>query len=123
MDPAAPPPPPAPPVAPDGPETERDTEAEASPPNGLGPDSGAVPAISPGPPPSEPMSAPFLLWHPLYHEGGIARPRGGSGMLTQALARSDLRSAGVPRPAVSTAARSGAGAGSPGVSRCRPGAE
>ncbi|HYW11161.1 MAG TPA: NAD(P)/FAD-dependent oxidoreductase, partial [Longimicrobium sp.] len=28
-----------------------------------------------------------LLWHPLYHEGGIARPRGGSGMLTQALAR------------------------------------
>ncbi len=43
-------------------------------------------AAQSGPPPTEPMSAPFLLWHPLYHEGGIARPRGGSGMLTQALA-------------------------------------
>jgi phytoene dehydrogenase-like protein len=39
-----------------------------------------------GPPPTEPLSAPFVLWHPLYHEGGIARPRGGSGMLTVALA-------------------------------------
>jgi phytoene dehydrogenase-like protein len=44
-------------------------------------------AAQSGPPPSEPMTAPFLLWHPLYHEGGMARPRGGSGMLTQALAR------------------------------------
>ncbi len=43
-------------------------------------------AAQSGPPPTEPMTAPFLLWHPLYHEGGIARPRGGSGMLTQALA-------------------------------------
>jgi phytoene dehydrogenase-like protein len=43
-------------------------------------------AAQSGPPPSEPMTAPFLLWHPLYHEGGIARPRGGSGVLTQALA-------------------------------------
>jgi phytoene dehydrogenase-like protein len=43
-------------------------------------------AAQSGPPPSEPMTAPFLLWHPLYHEGGMARPRGGSGMLTQALA-------------------------------------
>lgn len=42
-------------------------------------------AAQSGPPPTEPLSAPFLLWHPLYHEGGIARPRGGSGMLTQAL--------------------------------------
>ena len=42
-------------------------------------------AAQSGPPPSEPMTAPFLLWHPLYHEGGMARPRGGSGMLTQAL--------------------------------------
>lgn len=42
-------------------------------------------AAQSGPPPSEPLSAPFLLWHPLYHDGGIARPRGGSGMLTQAL--------------------------------------
>ena len=40
-----------------------------------------------GPPPTEPMSGPFLLWHPLYHEGGIGRPKGGSGMLTVALRR------------------------------------
>ncbi len=44
-------------------------------------------AAQSGPPPTEPMTSPFLLWHPLYHEGGVARPRGGSGMLTQALAR------------------------------------
>jgi phytoene dehydrogenase-like protein len=44
-------------------------------------------AAQSGPPPFEPASAPFLLWQPLYHEGGIARPRGGSGMLTQALRR------------------------------------
>lgn len=44
-------------------------------------------AAQSGPPPTEPLTAPFLLWHPLYHEGGIARPRGGSGMLTQALQR------------------------------------
>lgn len=44
-------------------------------------------AAQSGPPPTETMSSPFLLWHPLYHEGGMARPRGGSGMLTQALAK------------------------------------
>jgi phytoene dehydrogenase-like protein len=44
-------------------------------------------AAQSGPPPHEPLTAPFLLWQPLYHEGGIARPRGGSGMLTQALVR------------------------------------
>lgn len=44
-------------------------------------------AAQSGPPPTEPLTAPFLLWQPLYHEGGIARPRGGSGALTQALAR------------------------------------
>ncbi len=44
-------------------------------------------AAQSGPPPSESMSAPFLLWHPLYHEGGIARPRGGSGKLSEALSR------------------------------------
>ena len=44
-------------------------------------------AAQSGPPPTEALTAPFLLWHPLYHEGGIARPRGGSGMLTQALQR------------------------------------
>jgi phytoene dehydrogenase-like protein len=44
-------------------------------------------AAQSGPPPGEALTAPFLLWHPLYHEDGIARPRGGSGMLTAALAR------------------------------------
>jgi phytoene dehydrogenase-like protein len=44
-------------------------------------------AAQSGPPPMEPVSAPFVLWQPLYHEGGIARPRGGSGMLSEALRR------------------------------------
>lgn len=44
-------------------------------------------AAQSGPPPTEPLTGPFVLWHPLYHEGGIARPRGGSGILTQALQR------------------------------------
>ena len=44
-------------------------------------------AAQSGPPPTEPLSAPFLLWHPLYHESGVARPRGGSGGLTRALRR------------------------------------
>jgi len=42
-------------------------------------------AAQSGPPPTEPMTGPFALWHALYHEGGVARPKGGSGMLTQAL--------------------------------------
>jgi phytoene dehydrogenase-like protein len=44
-------------------------------------------AAQSGPPPTEPLTAPFLLWHPLYHFGGIGRPKGGSGMLTVALQR------------------------------------
>ncbi|MCC7208203.1 MAG: NAD(P)/FAD-dependent oxidoreductase [Anaerolineae bacterium] len=44
-------------------------------------------AAQSGPPPGEPLSAPFALWHPMYHVSGMKRPRGGSGMLTQALAR------------------------------------
>ncbi|MEZ4673249.1 MAG: NAD(P)/FAD-dependent oxidoreductase [Caldilineaceae bacterium] len=44
-------------------------------------------AAQSGPPPAEPLSAPFALWQPMYHHSGIRRPRGGSGMLTQALAR------------------------------------
>lgn len=44
-------------------------------------------AAQSGPPPGELMSAPFALWHPMYHVSGVRRPRGGSGMLTQALAR------------------------------------
>ncbi len=44
-------------------------------------------AAQSGPPPTEPFSAPFALWQPMYHVSGMKRPRGGSGMLTQALAR------------------------------------
>jgi len=44
-------------------------------------------AAQSGPPPSAPHTAPFLLWQPLYHDSGVARPRGGSGMLAVALAR------------------------------------
>ncbi len=44
-------------------------------------------AAQSGPPPTEPITGPFVLWHALYHVGGVARPRGGSGMLTQALGR------------------------------------
>jgi len=44
-------------------------------------------AAQSGPPPGEPFSSPFALWHPMYHISGMRRPRGGSGMLTQALAR------------------------------------
>lgn len=42
-------------------------------------------AAQSGPPPTEPFSAPFAFWHPMYHVSGMKRPRGGSGMLTQAL--------------------------------------
>jgi phytoene dehydrogenase-like protein len=44
-------------------------------------------AAQSGPPPGEAFTAPFALWHPLYHEGGLRRPKGGSGMLTQAIAK------------------------------------
>lgn len=44
-------------------------------------------AAQSGPPPTDSLTGPFALWHPLYHEGGVARPKGGSGMLTQALRR------------------------------------
>lgn len=44
-------------------------------------------AAQSGPPPTEPMSAPFALWHPMYHVSGVKRPRGGSGELTQSLQR------------------------------------
>ncbi|MFW6355448.1 MAG: phytoene desaturase family protein [Spirochaetota bacterium] len=39
-----------------------------------------------GPPPIDAASAEFIGWHSLIHKKGPARPRGGSGMLTQALA-------------------------------------
>jgi phytoene dehydrogenase-like protein len=44
-------------------------------------------AAQSGPPPSEMASAPFAAWHAMVHETGAAHPKGGSGMLTQALAR------------------------------------
>lgn len=44
-------------------------------------------AAQSGPPPSELGSAPFAGWHAVVHETGAAHPKGGSGMLTQALAR------------------------------------
>lgn len=39
-----------------------------------------------GPPPMDTASAEFIGWHSVVHKIGPARPRGGSGMLTQALA-------------------------------------
>ncbi|MFT5195672.1 MAG: phytoene dehydrogenase-like protein [Cellvibrionaceae bacterium] len=44
-------------------------------------------AAQSGPPPTEPLSGPFALWHPMYHVSGMKRPKGGSGMLTQSLAK------------------------------------
>lgn len=44
-------------------------------------------AAQSGPPPTQSLTGPFALWHALYHEGGVARPAGGSGELTQALKR------------------------------------
>lgn len=44
-------------------------------------------AAQSGPPPHEALSGPLAMWHPLYHRSGMRRPKGGSGMLTQALAR------------------------------------
>ena len=38
-----------------------------------------------GPPPTDPLSAELFAWQSLMHSVGPARPRGGSGMLTQAL--------------------------------------
>jgi phytoene dehydrogenase-like protein len=44
-------------------------------------------AAQSGPGPDERGSAPFLGWYAALHTLGARRPRGGSGMLTQALAR------------------------------------
>ncbi len=44
-------------------------------------------AAQSGPPPSEPATADFVGWHSMIHKCGAKRPRGGSGMLTQAMAR------------------------------------
>ncbi|MFW6234390.1 MAG: phytoene desaturase family protein, partial [Spirochaetota bacterium] len=39
-----------------------------------------------GPPPTDTVTSEFVAWHSVVHTKGPARPRGGSGMLTQALA-------------------------------------
>ena len=44
-------------------------------------------AAQSGPPPTEMGSAPFAAWHAAVHETGAAHPKGGSGMLTQALSK------------------------------------
>lgn len=44
-------------------------------------------AAQSGPPPSAMASGNFLGWHSMIHKSGVKRPRGGSGALTQALAK------------------------------------
>ena len=44
-------------------------------------------AAQSGPPPSASATGDFLGWHAMIHRSGVRRPRGGSGALTQALAR------------------------------------
>lgn len=44
-------------------------------------------AAQSGPPPSELATADFVGWQSMIHRSGAKRPRGGSGMLTQAMAR------------------------------------
>ncbi|HYP52411.1 MAG TPA: NAD(P)/FAD-dependent oxidoreductase, partial [Pyrinomonadaceae bacterium] len=44
-------------------------------------------AAQSGPPPAATATGDFLGWHAMIHRSGIKRPRGGSGALTQALAR------------------------------------
>ncbi len=44
-------------------------------------------AAQSGPPPGESATADFVGWQSMIHTSGAKRPRGGSGMLTQAMAR------------------------------------
>ncbi len=44
-------------------------------------------AAQSGPPPTAAATGDFLGWHAMIHKSGVKRPRGGSGALTQALAR------------------------------------
>ena len=44
-------------------------------------------AAQSGPPPNSPATGDFLGWHSMIHRSGVKRPRGGSGALTQAMAR------------------------------------
>ena len=50
-------------------------------------------AAQSGPPPDEIGAGDFVGWHAMLHQSGAAHPRGGSGMLTQAMA-SALKSFG-----------------------------
>jgi phytoene desaturase len=45
-------------------------------------------AAQSGPPPDELGAGDFFGWHTMIHQSGAKHPRGGSGMLTQAMARS-----------------------------------
>ena len=44
-------------------------------------------AAQSGPPPTMTATGDFLGWHSMIHESGVKRPEGGSGALTQAMAR------------------------------------
>ncbi|MCY7377077.1 MAG: NAD(P)/FAD-dependent oxidoreductase, partial [Pyrinomonadaceae bacterium] len=44
-------------------------------------------AAQSGPPPTAMASGDFLGWHSMLHKSGVKRPKGGSGELTQAMAR------------------------------------
>lgn len=54
-------------------------------------------AAQSGPPPTELGSAPFAGWHAVVHDTGAAHPKGGSGMLTQALAKALVAAGGQVR--------------------------
>ncbi|NJN18486.1 MAG: NAD(P)/FAD-dependent oxidoreductase [Oscillochloris sp.] len=51
-------------------------------------------AAQSGPPPDEIGAGDFFGWHSMLHTSGAKHPRGGSGMLTQAMARSIERMGG-----------------------------
>ncbi len=51
-------------------------------------------AAQSGPPPDEIGAGDFFGWHAMLHTTGAKHPRGGSGMLTQALARSLISAGG-----------------------------
>ena len=44
-------------------------------------------AAQTGPPPTAMASGDFVGWHSMIHKSGVKRPKGGSGMLTQAMAK------------------------------------
>src|SRR5262245_37692667 len=54
-------------------------------------------AAQSGPPPDELGAGDFFGWHTMLHQSGAKRPRGGSGMLTQAMARSLVAAGGAVR--------------------------